>query len=127
MSVAFPASPAGHDPRRRFQRRGDRALPARSDARDERGIRGSRRPVFGYAVRPPRDLSGHTGDLSFVTGNVWEWNARNPDHEYPYGLHGGSWLNDLPEAVFRAACRFLDPSVRDANIGFRVASPILFS
>lgn len=59
--------------------------------------------------------------LCDMTGNVLEWTARNPRQKRPYGLRGGSWLNDGPDlhSTFR---RGYPPEYRSDLFGFRVAA-----
>jgi formylglycine-generating enzyme required for sulfatase activity len=79
---------------------------------------GTRRTID---VDDPRYPDGPHG-LRHMTGNVWEWTARNGSKKYPYGLRGGSWSNDVPEFL-RASFRIDDiPCSRSDDIGFRVGA-----
>jgi formylglycine-generating enzyme required for sulfatase activity len=74
------------------------------------------------ALRYPDGPNG----LRHMTGNVWEWTARNPSEKYPYAVRGGSW-NDLSGVLrsvnLRSAYRHADrPVSRFVNFGFRVAA-----
>ncbi len=59
--------------------------------------------------------------LHDMTGNVWEWTARNPSKEYPYGLRGGSWDIDYPGYVPPACRGYYYPEYRYGRVGFRVS------
>ena len=57
-----------------------------------------------------------------MTGNVWEWTARNPSKQRPYGLRGGSWIN-VNGDYLRVAVRFpTHPDYHYDIYGFRVAA-----
>jgi formylglycine-generating enzyme required for sulfatase activity len=80
---------------------------------------GTDRPIDVYA---PRYSDGPHG-LRHMTGEVWEWTARNGSKKYPYGLRGGSWGDDPGD--LRASCRDCgNPGGRDNIIGFRVGASV---
>ncbi len=103
---------------------------ARGPEGHEYGTRSGRltREEAHYGSNATADVGSYPPNgfgLSDMTGNVWEWTARNPSHEYPYGLRGGSWLFDDPE-ILRAAFRDnvgRGPVDRAVVVGFRVGAP----
>jgi len=77
-------------------------------------------------VDDPRYPDGPFG-LRHKTGNVWEWVKRDLREKFEYGLRGGSFFDDLPEAL-RVAFRFQSYPVAGSTLfhffGFRVGAPV---
>lgn len=78
-----------------------------------------------YAAEGTVDVGSYPPNvfgLHDMTGLVWEWTARNPSQNWPYGLRGGSWTDVNPDYLRAATRYFGHPDGRSDIVGFRVAA-----